>query len=89
MNLHVVFSIVLKEPQNTVFSTRDSQAKMTRNWTRGDTCSWKGQLEKREVGKFKVEKSELEKFLFKLESLNLKNFFLSWKEPSEVGKNRA
>ena len=39
-----------------------------------DRCSWKGQLEKTS---------------FKSESLQLENFCLSWKEPSEVGKNPA
>ena len=46
-----------------------------------DTCSWKGQLE-RAVGK--NEKLES----FKMESLKLKSFCLSWKEPREIGKNR-
>ena len=40
----------------------------------------KGSWEKREVGKFKVERSEVAKFLFKLERAQR-----SWKEPSEVG----
>ena len=44
----------------------------------------KGSWEKREVGKFKVERSEVAKFLFKLERAQR-----SWKEPSEVGKNQA
>ena len=43
-----------------------------------DTCSWKEQLEKNE----KLES-------FNLESLKLESFCLSWKEPSEVEKNRA
>ena len=47
-----------------------------------DTCSWKGQLE-RAVGNNEELKS------FKLESLTLENFCISWKEPSKVGKNRA
>ena len=85
MNLHVVFSIVLKEPQNTVFSTRDSQAKMTRNsWTRGDTCSWKGQLERTrswKVFSWKVCSWKV--------SLKLERAKRSWKEPSEVEKNPA
>ena len=43
----------------------------------------KGSLKEREVGK--NEKLES----FKMESLKLESFCLSWKEPSEVGKNRT
>jgi hypothetical protein len=41
---------------------------------KGDTCSLKGQLEKRENGNFKVGKSEVRDFPLKLESINR-----SWK----------
>ena len=41
---------------------------------KGDTCSWKGQLEQRENGNFKVGKSEVRDFSLKLESINR-----SWK----------
>ena len=39
-----------------------------------DTCSWKWQLEKREIGNFWAGKSENRKFSFKLESI-----YRSWK----------
>ena len=46
------------------------------HWFR-DTCSWKGELEKKKLETFKLESQKFE------------SFCLSWKEPSKVGKKRA